>query len=86
MWAMLPEVHMQICEFFSSPEDSNFLFLTKKINSKTQNHLLSMLSFWFPKGLINKMLRDPLVLGQPAASDSAGGHVVCKHKLLLLIY
>lgn len=72
MWDMLPEVHMQICEFFSSPEDSNFLFLTRKMNSKTWNHLLSLLSFWSPK-----MLRDQRVLGQTTASLSAGGHYVC---------
>lgn len=53
-----------------SPEDSGFPFLAREMNSKTLNHLLSMLSFWSPRGLVNKVPKDVLILERPAVQVS----------------
>lgn len=58
MWASQP------------PKDSGFPFLAREVNSKILNHLLSMLSFWSPRGLINKVPKDMLILERPAAQVS----------------
>lgn len=61
-----------MCKYvsFSAPKDSGFPFLARNMNSKILNHLVSMLSLGYPRGLINKVPKDVLILEWPAAQVS----------------
>lgn len=52
------------------PKDPGFPLLAREMNSTILNHLLSMLAFRSPRGLINKVPKDMLILERPAAQVS----------------